>query len=50
MFYKTKFKTGHDGGNSERKKFKHAQTRYNWVTFESEEFKVWNLVTKKGRE
>ena len=31
-----------------RNKFKHAQTKDNWVTFKNEEFKVRNLITKKG--
>ena len=32
-----------------KNKFRHAQTRDNWVIFENEEFKVCNLVTKKEK-
>ena len=31
-------------------KFRHAQTRDNWVVVENEEFKVHNLVTKRRKE
>ena len=31
-------------------KFRHAQTRDNWVYYENGEFKIWNLVTKKQRQ
>ena len=33
-----------------KNKFRHAQTRDNWVVFENEDFKVFNLMTKKGKE
>ena len=31
-------------------KFRHAQTRDNWVYYENGEFKIWNLVTKKQKQ
>ena len=31
-------------------KFKHALSRKNLMVYEEEEFKVWNLVTKKKGE
>ena len=32
-----------------KNRFRHAQTRDNWVIFENEEFYVCNLVTKKEK-
>ena len=44
-------------GNSEaleeilaRNVFRHAQTEDNIVIYEEDEFKLWNLVTKKDKE
>ena len=31
-------------------KFRHAQTRDNWVYYENGEFKIWNLVMKKQKQ
>ena len=33
-----------------KNKFRHPETRDNWVVFENEEFKAYNLVTKRGKE
>ena len=33
-----------------RNVFRHAQTEYNLVIYEEDEFKIQNLVTKKDRE
>ena len=34
----------------EENKFKHGQTKDNLVVFKNDEFKVWNLVTKKLKQ
>ena len=31
-------------------KFRHVQTRDNWVYYENGEFKIWNLVMKKQKQ